>query len=99
MPATETHTNQNANLSAYIKLAYLLIAGASLAYFVLHMHSGGTLMAAAAQASISLVYGVTALIVVFGVVIVAMSLRQPMALANTTRPANTMTAPAARPNV
>jgi hypothetical protein len=99
MPATETHTNQNANLSAYIKLAYLLIAGASLVYFVLHMHSGATLVAAAAQASISLVYGVTALIVVFGVVIVAMSLGQPMALANTARPANTITAPAARPNV
>src|SRR5579864_122812 len=70
MPATQTKTNQNADLSAYVKLAYLLIGAASLVYFLLHMHSGGTLVAAAAQASISLVYGVTALIIVFGVVIV-----------------------------
>ena len=99
MPAAGIKTNHNANLSAYIKLAYLLIGGASLAYFALHMHSGGTLVAAAAQASISLVYGVTALIVVFGVVIVGMSLGQPMALASATRPANTIAAPATRPNM
>jgi hypothetical protein len=75
MLATHTNTNQNADLSAYVKLAYLLIGGASLAYFLFHMHGGGTLVAAAAQASISLMYGVTALIIVFGVVIVGTSLR------------------------
>jgi len=75
MSSTQPNANQNTELSAYVKLAYLLVAAASLTYFVLHLHGGGTLAAAAAQASISLVYGVTALIIVFGVVIVVMSLR------------------------
>jgi hypothetical protein len=73
MPATQTKAN--ANLSAYIILAYLLVGGASLAYFLLHVSGGGTIEGAAAQATISLVYGVTALIIVFGVVVVGSSLR------------------------
>ena len=75
MPQTQAKINQSASLSAYILLAYLLIGGASLAYFLLHVYGGGTIAGAAAQASISLVYGVTSLIIVFGVVIVGLSLR------------------------
>jgi len=75
MPITQAKTNQNADLSPYILLAYLLVGGASLAYFLLHVYGGGTIAGAAAQASISLVYGATALIVVFGVVAVGLSLR------------------------
>ncbi|PWU08526.1 MAG: hypothetical protein C5B51_07730 [Terriglobia bacterium] len=74
MPRTQVKT-ESADLSAYIVLAYLLVGGGSIVYFLLHMQGAGSIAAAAAQASISLVYGVTALIVVFGVVIVGLSLR------------------------
>jgi len=75
VPTTRAKTHPGADLSAYIMLAYLMVGGASLAYFLLHMYGGGTLAGAAAQASISLMYGVTALIIVFGVAVVGLSLR------------------------
>ncbi len=72
----QAKTNQTADLSAYILLAYVMVGVSAVAYFLLQMHGGGTLAAAVAQASISLVYGVTALIVVFGVVAVGLALRE-----------------------
>jgi hypothetical protein len=70
---TETTQVAAAEVPALVKLAYLLIGCASLAYFLMHLRSGGTLAAAANEASLGLVYGVLALVVVFGVVVVALS--------------------------
>ncbi len=75
MPHPEAKMNESAGLSGYILLAYLLLGGASLAYFLLHVYGGGSIAGAAAQASINLEYGVTALIVAFGVIIIGLSLR------------------------
>jgi len=72
---TETTQVAAAEVPALVKLAYLLIGCASLAYFLMHLRSGGTLAAAANEASLGLVYGVLALVVVFGVVVVALSFR------------------------
>ena len=65
-----------ADVTGAVKLAYLLIGFASLAYFLFHWRSGGTLAAAANEASLGLVYGVAGLIVIFGVVVVGLSLRR-----------------------
>ncbi len=73
---TETTQAASAEVPALVKLAYLLIGCASLAYFLLHLRSGGTLASAANEASLGLVYGVAALAVVFGVVVVALSFRR-----------------------
>jgi uncharacterized protein (UPF0333 family) len=54
------------DLSAFVKLAYLLIGCAALAYFLIQMRQGGSLATAAENASVGLVYGVGALIVVVG---------------------------------
>jgi len=74
LPALRTQV-ATAEVPALVKLAYLLIGCASLAYFLIHLRSGGTLVAAANEASLGLVYGVAALIVIFGVVVVALSFR------------------------
>ncbi|HUI76257.1 MAG TPA: hypothetical protein VLY24_00040 [Bryobacteraceae bacterium] len=73
---TETTRVATADVPALVKLAYLLIGCASLAYFLLHMRHGSTLAAAANEASLGLVYGVAGLIVVFGVTVVALSFRR-----------------------
>jgi hypothetical protein len=73
---TETTRTVTADLPALVKLAYLLIGCASLAYFLLHWRTGGTLAAAANEASLGLVYAIAGLIVIFGVVVVALSFRQ-----------------------
>lgn len=62
-------------MPALVKLAYALIGCASVAYFLIHLQQGSSLAAAAEEASLGLVYGVAALIVIFGVVVVASSLR------------------------
>jgi uncharacterized protein (UPF0333 family) len=63
------------DLSAFIKLAYLLIGSVALAYVVIQMQRGGSLATAAESASLGLVYAVGGLIVVFGVAVVALSFR------------------------
>ena len=62
-------------LPSLVKLAYLVIGCASVAYFLLHMQRGASLASAADEASLGLMYGVAGLIVVFGVVVVAFSFR------------------------
>ena len=66
----------------FLKLAFIVIAGGALAYFFLYMygevdHAGrGHLvraMNAATEASAGLMYAVAAMIVVFGVIVVAFS--------------------------
>src|SRR5664279_563754 len=69
-------------IPGFLKLAYIAIAGGCLAYFLIYMngevnHEGrGHLvraMNAATEASAGLMYAVAALIVVFGVIVVAFS--------------------------
>ena len=64
----------------FLKLAYIVIAGGAAAYFLIYMngevtHEGrGHLvraMNAATEASAGLMYGIAALIVIFGVIVVA----------------------------
>ena len=64
----------------FLKLAYIVIAGGCLAYFLIYMngevnHEGrGHLvraMNAATEASAGLMYGIAALILVFGIIVVA----------------------------
>ena len=74
--ATPTTQAATAEVPALVKLAYLLIGCASLAYFLIHLHNGGTLASAANEASLGLVYGVAALSVVFGVSVVVLSFRR-----------------------
>jgi hypothetical protein len=62
--------------SAFVKLVYVLIGCAALAYFLIRMRQGGSLVAAAETASAALVSAIGALIVVFGVLVVGSSLRK-----------------------
>jgi len=64
----------------FLKLAYIVIAGGAAAYFLIYMngevnHDGrGHLvraMNAATEASAGLMYGIAALIVIFGIIVVA----------------------------
>ncbi|MCX6629091.1 MAG: hypothetical protein NTW28_15845 [Candidatus Solibacter sp.] len=66
----------------FLKLAYIVIAGGALGYFLIYMngevgHEGrGHLvraMNAATEASAGLMYAIAAMIVVFGVIVVAFS--------------------------
>ena len=68
----------------FLKLAYIVIAGGAFAYFLMYMygevdHSDrGHLvraMNAATEASGALMYAIVAMIVVFGVIVVAFSLK------------------------
>jgi hypothetical protein len=70
----------------FLKLAYIVIAGGALAYFLMYMYGEtshpdrGELvraMNAATEASAGLMYGIAALIVVFGVIVVAFSFGKP----------------------
>jgi len=64
----------------FLKLAYIVIAGGAAAYFLMYMNgevnneSRGHLvraMNAATEASAGLMYGIAALIVIFGIIVVA----------------------------
>jgi len=66
----------------FLKLAYIVIAGSAIAYFFLYMYGEtnhpdrGSLvraMNAATEASGGLMYAVAAMIIVFGVIVVAFS--------------------------
>ena len=66
----------------FLKLAYIVIAGGALAYFLMYMYGEvnhserGHLvraMNAATEASAGLMYAIAALIVIFGVILVAYS--------------------------
>jgi hypothetical protein len=78
MPRTKMPNMRSASLdlSGFIKVAYLLIGSGALAYFLIQMQSGGSLAAAAENASLGLVYAVGGLIIVFGVTVVALSFRK-----------------------
>jgi hypothetical protein len=69
----------------FLKFAFIAIAGGSLAYFFIYMYGEvnhpdrGVLvraMNAATQASAGLMYAIAALIIVYGVVVVAFSFRR-----------------------
>jgi cytochrome c biogenesis protein CcdA len=75
---TTERKHQPMNLAALVKLAYSFVAGATIVNFVSHMLGGSTLASATAEASIGLLYGVAALIVIFGLVVVGSSLRTPV---------------------
>ena len=73
-------------IPGFLKLAYIVIAGGALAYFFLYMYGEtnhpdrGPLvqaMNAATEASAGLMYAIAAMIVIFGVVVVAFSLSKP----------------------
>ena|SRR3954449_8952566 len=73
-------------IPGFLKLAYIVIAGGCLAYFLIYMngevnHSErGHLvraMNAATEASAGLMYAIAAMIVIFGVVVVAFSFGKP----------------------
>ncbi len=73
-------------IPGFLKLAYIVIAGGALAYFLIYMngevnHSErGHLvraMNAATEASAGLMYAIAAMIVIFGVIVVAFSFGKP----------------------
>lgn len=64
------------DVSAFVKLAYLVIGCAALVYFLIRLRQGGSLAAAAETASAGLVFAIGALIVVFGVLVVGSSFRE-----------------------
>jgi hypothetical protein len=73
---------EDAGIPGFLKLAYIAIAGGCLAYFFIYMYGEvnnagrGALvraMNAATEASAVLMYAIAALIVVFGVVVIAFS--------------------------
>lgn len=78
MPSNERKTNDRADVTRWVKLAYLFVGIASVAYFLVHMHGGGSVASAADVASSGLLYGATALAVVFGVGVVGSALRHPV---------------------
>lgn len=73
-------------IPGFLKLAYCVIAGGALAYFFVYMYGEvnhpdrGALvraMNAATEASGSLMYAIAAMIVIFGVIVVAFSFAKP----------------------
>jgi hypothetical protein len=77
-PKTLITRSATVDLTAFVKLAYTLIGFATLAYFFFsRFDTGGTFASAAEHASMGLMYGVMGLILVFGVVVVGVSLRAP----------------------
>ena len=64
------------DLSDFVKLAYALIGSGAIAYFLAQMRNGHSLAAAAESASLGLLYAVGGLIIVFGVIVVGISLRK-----------------------
>jgi hypothetical protein len=77
---------EGTDIPGFLKLAYIVIAGGALAYFFIYMYGEtqnpdrGRLvqaMNAATEASGSLMYLIAAMIVVFGVIVVAFSFSKP----------------------
>lgn len=77
---------EGTTVPAFLKLAYIVIAGGALAYFFAYMYGEtshperGALVQslnAATEASAGLMYAISAMIVVFGVIVVAFSFRKP----------------------
>jgi hypothetical protein len=77
---------EDAGIPGFLKLAYIVIAGGCLAYFLIYMYGEvnnagrGYLvraMNAATEASAVFMYAIAALIVVFGVVVIAFSFGKP----------------------
>jgi hypothetical protein len=64
------------DLPAFIKLVYLLIGSGALAWFLFQIRQGGSLAAAAENASLGLVYALGGLIIVFGIIVIGSSLRK-----------------------
>ena len=73
---------EGTEIPGFLKLAYIVIAGGCLTYFILYMYGEvnhpdrGALvraMNAATEASAGLMYAIAALIVIFGVIVVAFS--------------------------
>ena len=73
---------EGTEIPGFLKLAYIVIVGGCLTYFILYMYGEvnhpdrGALvraMNAATEASGSLMYAIAALIVIFGVIVVAFS--------------------------
>jgi hypothetical protein len=73
---------EGTTVPGFLKLAYIVIAGSSIAYFLLYMYGDvnqpdrGPLVRAinaATEASGSLMYAIAALIVVYGIIVVAFS--------------------------
>ena len=73
-------------IPGFLKLAYIVIAGGALAYFLIYMYGevnhpdrGGLVRAmnAATEASAGLMYAIAAMIVVFGIVVVVFSFGKP----------------------
>jgi hypothetical protein len=76
----------DAELPAFLKFAYIFIAGGCAIYFLVYMYGDvnqperGSLvraMNAATGASAALMYAIAALIVIFGVIVVAYSFAKP----------------------
>jgi hypothetical protein len=77
---------EGTDVPGFLKLAYIVIAAGCLGYFLLYMYGEvnhperGPLVRAlnaATGASGSLMYAIAALIVIFGVIVVAFSFRKP----------------------
>jgi hypothetical protein len=73
---------EGTDVPGFLKLAYIVIAGGCLGYFLIYMYGevnhpdrGGLVRAfnAATEASGTLMYAIAAMIVVFGVVVIAFS--------------------------
>lgn len=71
---------QGSEIPPFLKLSYIVVAGGAVAYFVLYMNGETThpdrgalvqALNAATQASAGLMYAIAAMIVVFGVIVVA----------------------------
>jgi len=76
---------EGTEVPGFLKLAFIVIAGGCLAYFLIYMYGEvnhpdrGKLvqaMNAATEASGALMYAIAAMIVVFGVIVVAFSFRK-----------------------
>jgi hypothetical protein len=77
---------QGTAIPGFLKLAYICIAGGTFAYFLTYMYGETTnpdrgqlvrAMNAATESSAALMYAVAALIVVFGVIVIAFSFGKP----------------------
>ena len=74
------------DVPAFLKLAFIAIAGGAIAYFFIYMYGETThpdrgalvkALNAATEASGALMYAVAAMIIVYGLIVVAFSFRRP----------------------
>ena len=77
---------EGTDVPAFLKLAYIVIAGSAVAYFLMYMYGETThpdrgalvrALNAATEASGSLMYAIAALIVVYGIILVIFSFSKP----------------------